>query len=206
MRSKQTMLRCTKRACDRLDKNLFAVNQINKIGIHLKDIQIKQKKNDDYQVQVILSSYDDLIKQGNQSLLVKFSFGLYDPCYEFLVPFSVIMDSKDILFPCFSVPILQKHLVFYFYVHKETDEFISVQAMNYSLSNVTVRQSLGGSLFRITYDLDHEFIYFSLNATQDLKCLFNYSISVYKSSIPPQNHPCSFKQTPVYRWSDTLNS
>ncbi|CAL1277461.1 unnamed protein product [Larinioides sclopetarius] len=96
-------------------------------------------------------------------------------------------------------------MLFYFYVHYETGELISVQAMNYSLSNVTVGQSLGGSPFTITYDLDHDFIYFFLNATQDFKCLFNCSISVYKSSITLQKHLCSFKQTPMYLWSDTLN-
>ncbi|GBM71707.1 hypothetical protein AVEN_195445-1 [Araneus ventricosus] len=203
IRSKQPMLRCTKRTCDLLDNNLVAVNQINKIDIHLKDIQIKQKKNG-YQVQAILSSYDDLIKQGNQSLLVKFSFGRDHACYQFLIPSSVLVKSKDILLSCFRIPILQRdHLEILFFVYKETDEVISIQAMDYSLSNVTVGQWLGGSQFRITYDLDHEFIYFSLNATQDLRCLFNYSISVYKSH---QNHPCSIKQTPVYRWTDTLNS
>ncbi|CAL1277458.1 unnamed protein product [Larinioides sclopetarius] len=201
--SKQPTLRCTKRtSCGRLDNKMIAVNQFNKIDIQLKGIRIKQIKNG-YRVQIKLSSYDDFIKQGNQSLLVEFSFGNDSACYQFLIPHQVLIGSRDILLPCFRIPILSRdHLQIFFFIHKETEELISIQGMNYLFNNITIGRWLGGSLFRITSDFDDEFIYFSLNATQDLKCSIDYSISIYKSH---QNHSCSIKQTPVYRWSDTLN-
>ncbi|CAL1277459.1 unnamed protein product [Larinioides sclopetarius] len=199
-----TALRYTKTAsCLLSDNNLVAVNQFNKIDIHLKGVQINQKKNG-YQVHAKLSSYGDFIKLGNQSFLAKFSFGKDQACYQFLLPSSAFMDSKEILLSCSRILILQRdHSGLWFSVHKETDEVISIQYMNYSLNDTAGGQWFGGSLFRITSDLDDEFIYFSLNATQDLKCSFNYSITVYKSH---QHYPCSIKQTPVYCWSDTLNS
>ncbi|KAF8774458.1 hypothetical protein HNY73_017007 [Argiope bruennichi] len=189
-------LKCIKKtSCPVLDNLSCAVNKVRKIQIHLKDIRIKQKKND-YWIQVKLTSYDDLIKQGNQSLFVKFSFEEGHTCYQFSIPLFFFTSSKDILLPCFRIQMLQRnYLRLFLSVHRETDEVISIQAMKYSLNNITDGQWLGGSVFKATYDFDDELIYFCLNTVQDLKCPFNNSIAIYKSY---PDDVCSIKQAPIY--------
>ncbi|GFQ75405.1 uncharacterized protein TNCT_731611 [Trichonephila clavata] len=203
-----TFVKCIKRSHCALSGNvsLFPVSQKSLFHLSFESISVKQK-DEDFLIQLRLSSAlsDDFFKEGHQtSLILKISFGKGIACYEFSIPFSFFKYFKDdFVLPCFRIPSSYKHelkLVLFAYWNdpfKSITEICLVQAVNYSLRNVTEVHKFKGNVFKTTYDFDSKNFYLIMNRTVDSQCLFYHNISIFESS---HDNICNKHKPVVHRW------
>ncbi|GFY49866.1 uncharacterized phosphotransferase YvkC [Trichonephila inaurata madagascariensis] len=204
-----TFVKCIKRSyCGLSDNNvsLFPISQKSLFHLSFKSVSVKQV-DDDFLVQLRLSSAlsVDFSKEGHQtSLILKISFGKGIACYEFSIPFSFFMYFKDdFVLPCFRIPSSYKHelkLVLFAYWNdpfKSITEILLMQAVKYSLKNVTEVYKFKGNVFKTTYDFDSKNFYLIMNRTVDSQCLFYHNISISESS---QDNICNKHKPVVHRW------
>ncbi|GIY56195.1 hypothetical protein CDAR_166931 [Caerostris darwini] len=173
-------------------------NQYFHIG--LKGVTVKQENEDTWIQLKLTSSFNfrnkDLVMS---SFFIRISFVGYESCYEFIIPFSFFIHLKgDFILPCIKLqPFNWNHLIIYMSVHQEDMEMVFLQATNYSLKNVTKVNEFRGNVFNYNHAINKNNFYLTLRTKQHLYCVFNYNISIYKSS---KDHMCDTNAL-VHRWS-----